>query len=556
MRLFGLVDGHIDRHDRPAWSILPFDIQFSESSTPVLDVLNSANLPTVYSRPPRLSLLVRSGPEGEIVADFTEAVDVTFATGAHGFAELTGMMPMNLYSAFSFYHRRDPLHIEVTDGRQIIYEGRIEDIRIEPGGLFFQAFGYYRALSDLLMSAMYSDTHLVDWFELNEDDLADASPARFTLDKTNRLYIAPNKDEEFNDGSPAVFGYRVPTLSTTQIESMLFNYYMNMSSPWTIEIHRCTSEWVSQGVIWSLVGNGSVQSGTDHFETFTPCDGLLFMLYYNGSNTVFSGDTGDAFARIANVKIRSVPTSTLTAIDVVKHVIDHVNAINPSQLLADYSELQDPGVDIDDALYHDARPADILSEVAAIGDNQEPPQQYLVQVWDGRRVHFRPPASIARSWYVDVVNIMVERSLGDQYNAVYATYNDRGRGNTRTGVASKSAFGVVRMATVDAKTTSESLANRVRDTHLADVSRDRPRATMMTEGLYDAYGIEYPLYEARAGDTMTLRNLPPDLGELENLRTFRIGGTRYDAAQNILEPEPDDPVPSLAVIVARQGANV
>lgn len=557
MRLFALIDSSVDRNDRPFLFISPFTIEWVESSTPTVETLTGATLPPTYSRSPRLGILVRESPTGNAIADFTEAQDVMFATGPHGFAEMTGRMMMNLYSAFSFYHRQDPMHMLVTDGRETIYEGRVEDVGISHEGLQFQAFGYYRATTDLLVSAIYSDEFQRDWFFLDSDEYTGAVKEKFFQDKANRLHMAPNQDETFSSTSAiSVIGYRAPHNSITDIVELRFSYRFDMASPWKVELHRCDRDWTSLSVEWSLTGNGSLQTETNRVETFSGCEGLMFVLYYNGSATTYTGETGDEYLTISNPRVRGLTDSPLSATAVVKGLLDHIVTANPTQLSAEISEIKETGIAIDQAVYEDARPADIMTELAAIGDDQTPPQQFAVQVWEDRRLTFAPVNRETRHWYVDVVDIQVERSFSNMYNSIYAVYNLRDRGNLRTDAATTGGYGVTRMGFVDVKSVSSSLAEQFRDAAIEDQGRERPRASIKTTGLYDNLGVEHPLYLVRAGDTITLRNLPPDLGELDNLRTFRVGYTRYYAATDTLEPEPEDPIPSIAVVIARQEKGV
>jgi hypothetical protein len=66
-----------------------------------------------------------------------------------------------------------------------------------------------------------------------------------------------------------------------------------------------------------------------------------------------------------------------------------------------------------------------------------------------------------------------------------------------------------------------------------------------------------PLYAMRAGDTVTMRNLPPTLSTaVDRIRTFTVGETSYDAAEDRLDIAPSDPVPTLVTLVARREARV
>lgn len=550
MRLFPKVDGTLNHEDRPAFFNYPFTLRFPSPPEPV--ELAAAVLPPVYTRPQRLALLARTSPNGPVLADLTEAQGVIFASNEHGFADLRGFMPMTLYAAFAFYHQEDPIHIEATDGCETIYEGRLEDVQINRMGLGFAAFGYWRALSDLLVTAAFSDTDLSNWYVLNDVEVAEAKPDKFTTDKYNRLYISPKTDQTYSDATAyCSYGYRIPDMALRQLEAIRFSYRFDMPSPWRVELARCAADWSELEVIWSLDGDGSLQQDTDHEETFDPCDALRFTLYYNDTAAAYTGEDGDDYLALTHLRVKSSAAEPLTFGTIAGYLVEEVSSRNPSQLSSDTSGIGDPGVDLEDAYFEDARPADILTALTALGDNQNPPRPWVAAVWEGRRLTVQPKGFNAAYWEVDAIDLEVERSLDDVVNTAYATYNDPTRGRKRTAEETTATGGVIRVGHLEARTSSQTLAEKFRDTYLADNAEARPRATIKAIGVFDRRGVEQPLYKVRAGDYITIRNLPPDLDELDNIRTFRIGRVEYDAENDLLTPVPETPTPTLAILVAR-----
>ena len=555
MRLFGKVDAQITNEDRPGFFGQVFTLAYRLPAAP--DAIAGALLPPVFSLPPRLSLYAVDGETGEVVGDLTEAAGVVFATGAHGFADLRGRYETNMHTAFSYYSRSEPLRIVATDGVYTAYDGRMEDIGIDDGGMTFGAFGYWRAMSDLRVSALFVDSSLGEWYDLTADEVATAVPERYEIDKSNRLYMAPTKGEKFSSAAAhCSFGYRVPDLSLTQIQRITFNYVLDAPSPWRAELSRCDADWSVLEVVWSLTGNGSAQSASGHVESVGPCDALRFTLYYNGTEAEYTGESGDVYFRVTIPVVSAFDKGTVCADDVVTALVDAVCNTNPDQLAADTSLVLCPGLTLSDARYEDAAPADIINQLCALGGSEATDGAGAAMVWEERRLRFAPRGEEARHWFVDVVLFEIERSLQDVRNTAYGVYRQDGRGNRRTAVTSRDATDIVRMEAVDAATTSAIVAEAFRDSFLLDSSRSRPRATIRTLGLFDEMGAEYPLYRARAGDLLTLRNLPPDLGALEYLQTFRIGNTRYHAETDVLEPEPEEFIPNLAIMVARREQGV
>ena len=74
---------------------------------------------------------------------------------------------------------------------------------------------------------------------------------------------------------------------------------------------------------------------------------------------------------------------------------------------------------------------------------------------------------------------------------------------------------------------------------------------MTFDRLYDAAGNERPLHALAAGDQVTIRNLPATATtDIENIATFRVDYSNYDAAANALDLEPDTPTPTLVTLIA------
>jgi len=88
-------------------------------------------------------------------------------------------------------------------------------------------------------------------------------------------------------------------------------------------------------------------------------------------------------------------------------------------------------------------------------------------------------------------------------------------------------------------------------------ARVRTRADIQGDGLWEALGGLWRRWWSRAGDTVTMRNLPPTLStDIDRIRTFRVAETEYDAASGTLSIAPEEPLPSLDVLVARREAGL
>jgi hypothetical protein len=230
-----------------------------------------------------------------------------------------------------------------------------------------------------------------------------------------------------------------------------------------------------------------------------------------------------------------------------------VNSVNSNQLSSSSAFITATTTDLQDVIYEDEYPADILDHLALL-------HSYEWAVWEGQRLHFHPKGEGAnsRTWYIDATRIAeLQRSIENLYNSAYSLLQSANGRTLRTAnngdPASQAKYGVLRRGFTNVTTTSSTEATTHRDAFLADRKTLAIRARVEFERVYDATGAEYPLYMIRAGDTITIRNLPPVLStDIDRIRSFVVGETEYDALENRIDVTPQDPVPTLVTLVARR----
>lgn len=238
---------------------------------------------------------------------------------------------------------------------------------------------------------------------------------------------------------------------------------------------------------------------------------------------------------------------------IVADILTAAYADNPTLLSSSTALIEDPGVNVYDEGYTDADMKAILTRLATLGDSATPPQQWEVGIWRNNQLHFRPRGTDARQWYVDNAAPEVERSLSRVWNSVYARYNS-GASTTATADDDPSIarYGVTRRRAISSRTTNGTQADRERDAALADGATPIPRASIPVDCVYTASGTRGQLWEVRSGDTLTLRTLPPEAGDLiDRIRTFRIAETHYNTETDRLDVTPEAPLPTLDVLVSR-----
>jgi hypothetical protein len=468
-------------------------------------------------------------------------------------------VPESLPDAFAVYDWPGTPWAVVTGDDGTAWEGRLEDIAIVPGGVQLGALGAWRAMGDVPYTSLWSVTGTGGWREILTTEMAARFPERYHIDKNNRLFLAPTKNAVFSNsfhiGSVV---YQPPDRGLRQIASISFDYELLMPANWVALCRLINSDWTTETGMWSLTATGVLQSGTVSVNG-TPRDWVHFSLFNNtGAGYTYTGETGANYLKITNIRIKTTTASTVLASDIAAALASYVNGVNSNQLNSSTAMIEATTDDLQDEIYEDIYPADILDRLAFL-------HGYEVGVWENRQLYFRPKGSAGRHWYVDVTKILnLQRSLENIRNSAYGVYQDANGRALRTAVTndanSQARLGIVRRAPVEVRTTSVTQAAVHRDVFLTDRANFQTRAEIEFETLEDEAGAEYPLYMMRAGDTVTMRNLPPVLSEaIDNIRTFLVGETEVNVEpgkQTTINMRPESPVPTLVTLVARRGAGL
>lgn len=255
-----------------------------------------------------------------------------------------------------------------------------------------------------------------------------------------------------------------------------------------------------------------------------------------------------ALGHTASVTVKGIVTY---ASEITQDIVAKVSTLNPAQLSASTAGIEATSRDLLLELYEEKTAQDIIGYLADEGDDT----RQEVGVWGDRRLFFRDRGSRARTWYTDVIEVELASTLNTLTNQAYAVFRRANGGLQRTDSADDAhtaKYGIVRRGFIAASTTSQTQAEAQRDAYLAGRSTITPRSRVATEGLFDAAGIEYPLWMLRAGDVMVLRNLPPTLGtSADKIRRFRVARKTYDVGRDELHPTPELELPGLDVMISR-----
>ena len=101
--------------------------------------------------------LFTSATSNVLVADFSALIEeIEFGNDEHGFADCRLFVPGSLFDSFWLYDRSGLPHLRITDHGVLVWEGRVEDVKVAGNGIEMQALGYYRSLSDLPYTAAHA----------------------------------------------------------------------------------------------------------------------------------------------------------------------------------------------------------------------------------------------------------------------------------------------------------------------------------------------------------------------------------------------------------------
>lgn len=479
------------------------------------------------------------------------ATNVTCSTGPRGFQDFTAFIPMGDVQADHLV-QTPLLRVQLSYGG-VLWEGRVEDLTLRNGGVEIGALGDARALDDVSYTALWSDARTAEWIPITEDEISNRVPSRYAMDTNNRIFIGLQKNTNYV-GALGAMVYKWPyagVAGTREITTFVFTYAFLASADFTARINSYDEGFAAPAVEWSLVGNGALQTATVTLALASSKQYVVAEI--NNTGVTYAGETGAHYFKLTSIRVKSSAASAITALAIVQHIRDVVNTVNPAALATSNRLMVETNLDLQNAVWQDARPSAILDELAALGDSTG--QKYEWGVSEGQELYFRPLGSAARQWAIDASDLEVEQGLDSLYNASYATYEDANGRTLRTAAStdatSISRYGITRQAQVAADTASASVAATIAATATAATATPTPRSKVAVRRFSTLTGAVARPEEARAGDTVTIRNLPPTTSTLiDRVRTFTIAQTSFNLDTGDVEIVPESTTPDLDYQIA------
>ena len=186
----------------------------------------------------QLSFQVYESIAGPLLADWSGRVEgLKIRTNLHGFETCYGFIPLDVDDAFYFYEILINTHVLVTGSGETAWEGRIEDVTLQSDGIEFQAFGYWRALSDFPYTALWSTQRFDKWRIGTLNFAAGWRNDRWELDNQDRLHWSLRNGELYgNNSTYGVWFYEAPHNATIDIKQVDFTYDIDLPTDWKLEL--------------------------------------------------------------------------------------------------------------------------------------------------------------------------------------------------------------------------------------------------------------------------------------------------------------------------------
>lgn len=255
----------------------------------------------------RLALQVYDRPGGTLLEDWSNiASGVEVEKNEHGTAVIRAFVPMPQKSAFHWSKQHKLYHVELGTGAKVIGSARLEDPVMVDGGLSVAAYGYWRAFSDLLYTALWSTTDVTKWKVLNREVYDDANLAKeyFIYDTDSRLYVGLKKGETYGANSRGSHYWQPPDGSAKLPVRFMFSRKIQTTGTNTVHIYirSYTDDFGSQTTEFSISGSSPILGA--EYLSLTASRRIL---EFSAQTTIVISNnpnsSGAYFLRLRNVRV-------------------------------------------------------------------------------------------------------------------------------------------------------------------------------------------------------------------------------------------------------------
>lgn len=370
------------------------------------------------------------------------------------------------------------------------------------------AVGLAQRLRDVRYTAFWSDTRFGEWDIPPPTASSDWLPQAWQHDTNNRLYASTRPNETYGGSVGArramAWAYRVPNRSLTGIGWATVTVTL-AGGLWYAAITSYTT--VSETVPWTTGNTTLMPSSGTYTLTTSSAPAYVIRTIPPSSPVVETNPVNTRTITATAVRV-AVHEPPVTATEIVTHALAHAQAHLGSSVLRGW-QVSSSTADVEIAVWEDATVRDIVDWSAA---------QLGAGWWIDRNSQSVMISATRprRQWAARGEAIAITSGNDQIATRCYARYrNPSGtrilRTATATNATAEQQYRLSRTVVIDVDTTSETVANAVRDAYLAQASVQPPTATLVARQRGDLYGATGPAepWEAEPGDEIVMLGAPP-----------------------------------------------
>lgn len=229
--------------------------------------------------------------------------DSTIVIGPHGPESITLVSDLGDRATAPLLDIGGTPILETTDEGVLVSSGRIEDVQASPDSLKLTAFGYWNALKDIPYSMLWSTTDLSRWRVVQKSEVSSNDPDKFSFSIQNELRISLQKNTSYGNSPWTVGGFCLvrPSGGSAQLRCIAFDVEILLPSGWTFRFGSFTSGFGTFTSHVTVAATGSTQK-LSYVWGFAN-DIVSLDIYRASANATYTGETGDAYVKITNVRV-------------------------------------------------------------------------------------------------------------------------------------------------------------------------------------------------------------------------------------------------------------
>lgn len=260
----------------------------------LLGLSSNTAAPTPFTVSPgggktRLALQVYDAPGGNMLADWShKATGTKIERNEHGVETISAFIPMTVDEAFRWHDRGGAPHVSLNYGGGVVGVGRLEDAPLVDGGINITAYGYWRALKDVLYTALWSTTDYSKWTELTElYGIANVTDELYDHKNEGQLHILSKYNTNYAANSRGGYLFQIPDKSSKESAALMFSYkiYTHVTpAAIAARVTQFSSDLSSSITAWTYTPTAATaQSGAAYISLTAGYPHILIEIYATGT---------------------------------------------------------------------------------------------------------------------------------------------------------------------------------------------------------------------------------------------------------------------------------